>query len=294
MANYPTSQDDSSSLPNPTGTSTQASPDHANLHTAENSAIIALESKLGTGASTPTNNFFLVGTGAGTSAWTKAVPTGAVLGTTDTQNVSNKTFTASTWTGGTISNPVLNVDTITGFTVSGNGTVYGLGINSGVLQTANAVTDTAIASGALRANKFSNPYKFSAVQSTAQSSIGTADTLLTFGGTKDYDTSSNFSTSTSLFTAPIAGFYHFSGFVQVVLGASTTSAYTSIYKNGSLYRRVSYIQASNINSGHMLSIDIQLTANDAIGWYCGSTGAAVSTNSTSVPATFAGHLVSAT
>lgn len=68
---FPANLDDSSSLPNPSGTNKQNNPDHGSLHTLENQAIIGLETKLGTGASTPVANRILFGTGTGTSAWTQ-------------------------------------------------------------------------------------------------------------------------------------------------------------------------------------------------------------------------------
>lgn len=50
----------------------------------------------GTGATTLTNNTFLTGTGTTAVATTKVVPTGVVLGTTDTQTLTNKTITGTT------------------------------------------------------------------------------------------------------------------------------------------------------------------------------------------------------
>lgn len=69
MANFPASLDNGSSLPTPAAGNNTNSPSHAGLHGAENAAIIATETKLGTGATVPAANQLLVGTGAGTSAW---------------------------------------------------------------------------------------------------------------------------------------------------------------------------------------------------------------------------------
>jgi hypothetical protein len=69
MSNYPASQDDNSTLPNPIAGNFTTAPDHAVLHSTENDAIKALEAKLGTSASTSTNNTFLIGNGSGTSIW---------------------------------------------------------------------------------------------------------------------------------------------------------------------------------------------------------------------------------
>lgn len=65
-ANFPTSLDDSTSLVTVTDNVTDALAIHQNY---KRDAIVAIETKIGIGASTPTANTFLKGTGTGTSAW---------------------------------------------------------------------------------------------------------------------------------------------------------------------------------------------------------------------------------
>lgn len=105
------------SYTNPASTNTLNSPAHASQHADINDAVVQVETKLGTTGAAPTNNFFLVGTGAGTSAWTKAVPTGAVVGISDTQTLTNKTLTtptiASIVNTGTLTLPT-STDTLVG------------------------------------------------------------------------------------------------------------------------------------------------------------------------------------
>lgn len=57
----------------PTASNTQNSPDHAQLHQSHNAEIVAIETKIGTGASTPTSGKVLRATGTGTSAWGQTV-----------------------------------------------------------------------------------------------------------------------------------------------------------------------------------------------------------------------------
>jgi len=94
---YPTSLDTNSTVPaNTAPTQVLNALGVIGLSPAYNNAaeaILALETKLGTGAATPATSRFLVGTGSGTSDWSKVVPAGTVVGTTDTQNLTNKTVT---------------------------------------------------------------------------------------------------------------------------------------------------------------------------------------------------------
>lgn len=132
MSNFPTAIDDGTSLPNPGANSFTNSPTHAGLHTSENGAIIAVETKLGTGSSTASAGKVLVATGTGSSAWAQldltstvtgalpvahggsgattltgviigngtsaftavTAPSGAIVGTTDSQTLTNKIITA--------------------------------------------------------------------------------------------------------------------------------------------------------------------------------------------------------
>ncbi len=67
--NYPASLDNGTTLPSATDTSSLTNPDLATVQNTQNAAVIALESKLGIGASTPVVATVLRGTGTGTSAY---------------------------------------------------------------------------------------------------------------------------------------------------------------------------------------------------------------------------------
>jgi hypothetical protein len=177
---YPTSIDDGSTLPNPTGTSTQASPDHAALHTSENTSIIAVETKLGTGASTPSGSNLLVSTGTGTSAWSKTAPTGTIVGTSDSQTLTNKTLTSPTVNTPTITNATISADAVSGYTTSNTGTVYGMSVTGGVLASAailNSVNTAAIQTNAVDYTKVAAGFPVQMV-STNFSAVATGTTTI--------------------------------------------------------------------------------------------------------------------
>lgn len=145
--NYPTSLDDSSSLPNPGATDKTNSPSHAGLHSDENAAIIALESKLGTGSSTPVANRVMFGTGTGTSAWTQLSSAELAASVSDETGTGSVVFQTS---------PTLNtpkVDTIQENTSTNGVTVDGLNIKDGKLNTNNSVVTSNITDAAVTNDK---------------------------------------------------------------------------------------------------------------------------------------------
>ena len=125
---YPTSID---SIPEPTSTSATNNPSASGVSAAQTTAIVALETKLGTGASTPTSGTVLTGNGTGTSTWGATTGSGNVvlatsptlvtpaLGTPASGVATNLTGTASSLTAG---NVTTNANLTGPITSSGNAT----------------------------------------------------------------------------------------------------------------------------------------------------------------------------
>lgn len=151
--NFPGATDNGTSLPYPSALSKRNGPSLAGLNDNQNDAIIATQTKLGTSASTPTASNLLVGTGVGTSSWSKLAPTGIIVGSTDTQTLTNKTLTSPTITSPIITNASLTTDLISGFTSPTIGTIYGLAVNAGVITTAGYASSTALQTNAVQANQ---------------------------------------------------------------------------------------------------------------------------------------------
>jgi hypothetical protein len=124
---FPTAVDDAVSLPDPSAANATNSPSHAGLHDNTNSAIKAIEAKLGTGTSVPAANTILFGTGAGTSAFQTLTSAQLASVLTDETGTGANVFATSP----TLITP--KVDTI-GESTPGNGvTVGGVGLKTGIV-----------------------------------------------------------------------------------------------------------------------------------------------------------------
>ena len=137
--NFPTSLDNGTSLPNPSATQDTNSPSLSDGQATQNNAVIAVETKLGTGASTPSGTYALVSTGTGSSAWSLATPASAIVGISDTQTLTNKTIDFSS---NTISN------------ISGSD-IANLSITASQLANAT-ITATQIANATITATQIAN------------------------------------------------------------------------------------------------------------------------------------------
>lgn len=279
--NFPVSKDDGTSLPYPAAGNYTNSPSNAGIQDNQNDAIIAIETKLGIGSSTPSANKFLTGTGVGSSGWANTVPSGTVVGTSDIQTLTNKTLTSPTINSPTINNATISADAITGYTVATTGTIYGIGvatssITSGLTNltatgsitagnnlVVSAGTITA-PTGSLSSRALSNPYKFSAYLNAATQAVGIADTPIAFD-TELFDTNNNFDTTTNKgrYTAPVDGFYFFTARARAVPGVG---GYLVLYvlKNGTRVNAGNISRASSNSIAPVVSAMLQLTAGDYV------------------------------
>lgn len=300
MVLYPGSLD---SLVNPSSTDTLNGISHSQQHADANDILEALETKLGTGASTAASGKLLVGTGAGASAWTKDAPTGTIVGTSDIQTLTNKTLTSPTINTPTINNPNLNTDSISEFTAANGVTVDGLNIKDGKLNTNNSVVTNNITNLAVTAAKIaavdysiasiSNPYKFSAYHSTTQS-LGGSSNKVSFN-TEFFDTNNNF--ASSRYTVPVAGFYFFRA--STYIQSQATFANMTLIKNGStnIGSAGAGVPGSAVDNSLNNTWFVSLAAGDYVEIFHGHVGGGNQTLYSSVgePYTsFSGFLVSKT
>lgn len=140
----------------------------------------------------------------------------------------------------------------------------------------------------------SNPYKFSVYRAAALNSGNTGNAVITHD-TKLYDTGSNVDivTNKGRFTAPINGFYHFSGRASM---NATARFFVFLYKNGTTEIKRGNdgdFGATHIN-GSVVSADVQLVAGDYIEAWNQYGAAAQALEVGQAVNYFDGHLISAT
>lgn len=174
MVLYPSALD---TLTNPSASTDPAVLSHAAQHADANDILEALEAKLGTSASTPSSGKLLVGTGTGASAWTKDAPTGTIVGTSDSQTLTNKTLTSPTINTATINNPSLNTNSISEYTATNGVTIDGMNIKDGKLNTNNSVVTANITDAAVTYAKAAAGFAVQ-VQSTNYSAVATGTTTI--------------------------------------------------------------------------------------------------------------------
>lgn len=131
-------------------TQTLAADNHAAQHNQEQAAIVALETKMGSGASTPTNGLALVGTSVGASRWGQ-IPLST--GTTGVLSISQggTGIGSSTGTGSvvlqnapTINNPAESNGTYNNATILTPNITYNNGSVPGVAITGNSISSSQI------------------------------------------------------------------------------------------------------------------------------------------------------
>lgn len=133
-----------------TSSHTLSQDQHASQHNSEQSEIVAIATKIGTGSSTPASGKLLRGTGAGTSSWAQADLTTDVAGVLPQANGGTGT-TLATGTGKAVydTSPTIITPVIVSFVSAthnhqnsaGGGTLAGLALQN------NAVTFTQLALG---------------------------------------------------------------------------------------------------------------------------------------------------
>jgi hypothetical protein len=176
--------------------------------------------------------------------------TGAVVGTTNTQTLSNKTLTTP------------SIDTINEETAAHGVIVDGLTIKDGKLSTDDSVVTDNITDGAVTIDKISNPYKARAYRNASYVFADASWAKVTLNA-ENYDPNSNFDTTNNRYTAPVTGYYMVVGAVRNVATAFLISS-VAFYVNGSTYSKSQYKDYSSGHTGILHSDIVYMTAGQYI------------------------------
>lgn len=139
----------------------------------------------------------------------------------------------------------------------------------------SAVQAGAVEQSDLAANVVGNGPAFSAYNSTAQTFADSTYTKVTFD-VEEFDTNNNF--ASSRFTPTVAGYYS----ITAYLGLSpTVEALSSLYKNGSQYKRFTYntTSAGTTEWGGTVSSIYMNGTTDYLEFYMFQSSAGTSKNS---------------
>jgi len=234
-------------------------------------------------------------TTATTRTYTLPNASSTLVDLSTSQTLTNKTLTAPVINTATIANPTLTVDSINEFTSSAGVTIDGVllkdsNMNGSYLTNASVTAAKIVGIDKSITTTDSNPYKFRARRVAAQNSGNGVFAIINFD-TEDFDTNSNFDLSTNVgrYTAPVAGFYHFSARFSA---SATSQILIALYKNGALYQRGSH-SLGNGTYGAIYSDVVQSAANDYWEVFSFGSGGAFET-STGTQAYFSGFLMSRT
>lgn len=126
----------------------------------------------------------------------------------------------------------------------------------------NIILDRHIMTGNLKANKFSNPYKFFAYRNSAYTP-GSGNAIVY--DTEVFDTNGNFNTANGRYTVPVDGFYQINVMTDQNVSAAPQDPQLQLRKNGTTvigYQHI--VNMYNGSSGLSLSLSgiYQLVAGD--------------------------------
>jgi len=242
---YPTSID---SVPEPSATSPTNNPSASGVSVAQTNAIVALETKMGTGSSTAVAGQVLTATGTGTSAWAPVTLSSMATGVLPVVN-GGTGVTTKTGTGNVVlsSSPVIT--TPTGIVASD----VGLGnVNNTSDATKNAATAT-LTNKSMDGG--SNTFTNLTGSSLANGTVNTVNTKLdTINHTFNTGSSSDFSTTSATYvdvtgssftyTAPTGKGVTLLLWANLSMYVSGTGGYVSLNVNGLIVGKSAYSEST--------------------------------------------------
>lgn len=179
------------------------------------------------------------------------------------------------------SSPVVYTVSRSSSNTTDNGTPPTYGINIAIVTLTNSfssvtnanITDKRVQSvvnsipgtNSYSYGNFFNPYKFSATLTNASVNTPSGGFGKVPLDTKNFDTGNNFDATTNArFTAPVAGFYYFTGKISPNGSGTTARTFAALYKNGSIFTSGVDLSSPSNFPGSTVSRLVQLSAGDYI------------------------------
>ena len=182
---------------------------------------------------------------------------------------------------GTTGVPVTTVTGTLPVANGGTGVTTSTGSGANVLGTSPTITGATITVAATAAPAFS------AYKATNQSITSATQTKMIMD-TEEFDTNSNFDSTTNYrFTPTVAGYYQVT--VQLYPVTATSITYPSIYKNGSQFR--GYISPNSNCTGNITAIIFMNGSTDYLEFYGYLTGTTPSVHGGSVYTFFSAAMI---
>lgn len=228
----------------------------------------------GTGRTTATTAYGLIAAGTTATGAQQTISPGTsgqfLKSAGATALASFATITESDVTNLTtdLAGKVNTATTVNGHALSANVTVSKSDVGLGnVDNTSDATKNSAVAtltnknisdgSNVISYLTLSNPANFS-VYAGGTVTVDSTNTVVIPFSTKEWDTGSNFSTSTNRFTAPISGYYDF--VARVVFNSSSYNVQISLGVNGTVMKKGEYGPASGV----LVTGRLKLNAGDYV------------------------------
>lgn len=266
----------------PTGSAIQSAIGGSNPYIVLANVLVGTSvTQINSGNITDLRSFVTPNAPSGLTGWTPAVETWAYASATTITVPTNATTKYDTGDlimltqNGTVKYFVINTVAATLLTVTG---LFGASVTSGQTISQPYYSKARNPHASVNGAPVFNPYKFSAYRSAAWTAGTNAFAKITYDAV-EYDTASNYSTSTGRFTAPVAGFYEFKARASSAFNNGTQQI-LSFYKNGSEFKRgpqnnlIWTNGASGLNNGTSHAAEIQLAAGDYVEvFYYGNAGA---------------------
>lgn len=268
-----------------TSTHTLAADNHAAQHNLEQAEVVAIATKVGTGASTPVAGSLLRATGLGTSGWGQADLTTDVTGVLPQAN-GGTGRTDATGSGAPVyqTSPTIVTPTIADLT--------NMQHDHTSAAEGGPIPASAIPALDLSDQALTNPYKFKVTTDNATTLTSGGYTKIQWG-TEVFDSNGNFDTTNDQYTIPVSGYYMFTATINATAGGVAGRHGVALYTDGVIsHWGVLAYTAASVTTRRTVVVFDHFTAGEVVSVYGYVDGANATIVVDSTATYFSGALIS--